>query len=98
MLCRRPLRFRNIEPIVDSAIAACECTGTGEVTLLSLSSSGSACFVSYDKQWQPCSEGEAAYALTLESSGGAAHIEATRLADDKLLYSLDVKLPGGAAQ
>ena len=36
---KRPLRFRNIEPIVDSAIAACECTGTGEVTLLSLSSS-----------------------------------------------------------
>lgn len=84
--------------------SAAECwRGTGgdaakTAELLSLSSSGSACFVSYDKQWQPCSEGEAAYALTLESGGGAAHIEATRLADGKLLYSLDVKLPGGAAQ
>ena len=36
---KRPLRFRNIEPIVESAIAACGCTGTSDVTLLSLSSS-----------------------------------------------------------
>jgi type II secretory pathway pseudopilin PulG len=66
--------------------------------LLSLGVSGDSCFGSFDKQWQPCSQSDAAYSLTLESTGGQAHIEATRLADDKLLYSLDVKLPGGAAQ
>ncbi|MGI5832823.1 MAG: radical SAM protein [Thermoguttaceae bacterium] len=36
---KRPLRFRDIKPIVDSAIAACCSTGGNEVTLLSLSSS-----------------------------------------------------------
>lgn len=66
--------------------------------LLSLSVSGSSCFASYDKQWQSCSADKAAFTLTLEGSGSGAHIEVIRLADDKLLYSLDIKLPGGAPQ
>ena len=36
---KRPLRFRDIDPIVSAAVGACQRTGNNEVTLLSLSSS-----------------------------------------------------------
>lgn len=36
---KRPLRFRSVDPIVETAVAACGKTGGNEVTLLSLSSS-----------------------------------------------------------